>query len=118
MTDTDTRSLNFEELELDETQTFSVGESEGASDEHIYSLAWFHALAAAPYFGAASEALRIAAQWTAAKSSTSSGDLGKLALQLSQASQLTHGMQAALSQLKSEPQEVGFGPLHPGSAHG
>ncbi len=108
MTASDTRSLSFDAFEVEESHALSIGE--GTDHKHAYSLAWFHALAAAPYLGAASEALRICALAEAGNArkgqACGSSELGRLSLQLSEAIQLTHGVQWALSRLHTEPDEA------------
>jgi alkylation response protein AidB-like acyl-CoA dehydrogenase len=105
LADTDTRSLTFDGLELLEDQALSVGDGpSNAGVMHLYSRAWFQALVAAPYLGAAAETLRFAAADARTRAAgqpdvRAASELGRLALQVQAGVQLSYGAEAALASL-------------------
>lgn len=109
MTETDTRSLQFSAFEVDENAMLSSGDGDGSEGKHSYSLSWFHALVAAPYLGAATEALKILKRDEAQRAPSGGNDdtareLGKLSLQLEQALLMSRGLHASLGALAAAPE--------------
>lgn len=108
MTETDTRSLQFCDFEVDEDAILAGGDGDASEDKHSYSLSWFHALVAAPYLGAAMEALNILKRDEAQRAQRageheSARELGKLSLQLEQALLMSRGLHGSLATLAADP---------------
>jgi alkylation response protein AidB-like acyl-CoA dehydrogenase len=107
---TDTRPVDFNEVDIPAHQLVSVTDLSTTTQFHAYSLSWFQSLIPAAYLGAARAALEMCTRKIADASSTGSAhrtlrhesDIGRMDLQLRSALALSNVVEAALAALHTK----------------